>query len=51
MTKYDDQVECRCPECGTPVQLSDVRCPRCDRVLPFGYNVERDRQSLLIFAR
>ena len=46
MTKYDDQVVTRCPECGTVVQLTDVRCPRCDCFLPYGYNVKKDRQNL-----
>ena len=46
MTKYDDQVETRCPECGTIVQLTDTKCPRCEHFLAYGYNVKRDKMSL-----
>lgn len=46
MTKYDDPVVTRCPECGTVVQLTDDRCPRCDCFLAYGHNVKKDRRNL-----
>ena len=46
MTKYDDQVEVRCPQCGILVRLTDDKCPKCETMLAYGYNIKKDRQNL-----
>ena len=46
MTKYDDQAEQRCPNCGTPVRLTDDHCPRCEQLLYYGYNLKKDKQAV-----
>ena len=46
MTKpMEEEAEQRCPKCGITVRLTDVRCPRCEHTLYYGYNLNKDKKA------
>ncbi|MBP5462602.1 MAG: hypothetical protein J6Y20_10805 [Lachnospiraceae bacterium] len=38
---YTDELDYRCPHCGTPVRLIDTECPHCEHGLSYGRNIKK----------